>query len=84
LLDHVALMNVLTRNFRPTTYKQLAAEYPCIVVRTDIPLDRENSLDLFQFDPDQCVIDRIYVATVGIACRKISQAFRDARSAVSE
>jgi hypothetical protein len=84
LLDHVALMNVLTRNFRPTTYKQLAAEYPCIVVRTNIALDQENSLDLFQFNPEQCVIDGIYVATVGIACRKISQAFGDVRSVSSK
>jgi hypothetical protein len=84
LLDHVALMNVLTRNFRPTTYKQLAAEYPCIVVRTNVPLDRENSLDLFQFNPDRCVVEGIHVTTVGIACRKISAAFGDVRSAVSE
>ena len=81
LLDHVALMNVMTNNFRPYTYKQLAAEYPCIVVRTNIPLDRENSLDLFQFNPDQCMIEGIYVTTVGIACRRISAAFAGVRSA---
>jgi hypothetical protein len=81
LLDHVALMNVMTRNFRPATYKQLAAEYPCIVVRTNIPLDRENSLDLFEFNPDQCVIQGIYVTTVGIPCRTIVAASGDMRSA---
>lgn len=81
LLDHIAPMNVMTRNFRPYTYRQLAAEYPCIVVRTDVPLDRENSLDLFQFNPDQCVIEGIHVTTVGIRCRTISAAFGDMRSA---
>jgi hypothetical protein len=53
-------MNVMTKNFRPATYQQLAAEYPCIVVRTNIPLDREDSLDLFQFKPDQCMLEGIY------------------------
>jgi hypothetical protein len=53
-------MNVMTKNFRPATYQQLAAEYPCIVVPTNIPLDREDSLDLFQFKPDQCMVEGIY------------------------
>ena len=81
LIDHVALMNVMTRNFRPATYKQLAAEYPCIVVRTNIPLDRENSPDLFEFNPDRCVIEGIHVTTVGIPCRTIVAASVDMRSA---
>jgi hypothetical protein len=81
LLDHNAGMNIMTKDFRRYTYKQLAAEYPCIVVRTDVPLNSENSLDLFQFNPDQCVIEGIYVTTVGIACRGISAAFGDVRSA---
>ncbi len=84
LIDHVALMNVMTRNFRPSTYRQLAAEYPCIVVRTDIPLDRENSLDLFQLNPDQCVIEGIHVTTVGIRCRTILTAFSNVRAAALE
>jgi hypothetical protein len=81
LIDHIALMNVMTRNFRPANYKQLAAEYPCIVIRTNIPLDRENSLDLFEFNPDQCVTEGIYVTTVGIPCRTIIAASGDLRSA---
>jgi hypothetical protein len=81
LLDHNAGMNIMTKDFRRYTYKQLGAEYPCIVVRTDVPLNSENSLDLFQFNPDQCVIEGIYVTTVGIACRGISAAFGDVRSA---
>jgi hypothetical protein len=84
LLDQVTGMNVLTRNFRPTTYTQLAAEYPCIVVRTHVALTPENSLDLFRFNPDHCVIEGIHVTTVGIACRKISAAYDDARSAASK
>ncbi len=84
LIDHIALMNVMTRNFRPATYKELAAEYPCIVVRTNIPLDRENSLDLFEFNPDQCEIAGIYVTTVGIPCRTIAAASGGLRSAASD
>jgi hypothetical protein len=79
LLDHVTGMNVMTKNFRPYTYKQLAAEYPCIVVRTHVPLNPENSLDLFQFNPDHCVIEGIYITTVGIDCRKIVSVFNSAR-----
>jgi hypothetical protein len=84
LLDLVIGMNVMTRNFRPTTYTQLAAEFPCIVVRTHVALTLENSLDLFRFNPDHCVIEGIHVTTVGLDCRKISAAYDGARSAASK
>src|ERR1700737_1142523 len=34
LLDHNFYRNLLIKNFRPYGYAQLAAEFPCIVVRT--------------------------------------------------
>ena len=84
-VTRVAEVCEMLREYRATyTYKQLAAEYPCIVVRTDVALNSENSLDLFQFNPGHCVIAGIHVTTVGIACRSIAAAFGDVRSAALE
>jgi len=43
LLDHNFLFAILLlKNFHPYSYAQLAAEYPCIVVRTPLQLNTQN------------------------------------------
>jgi hypothetical protein len=74
LLDHSYYRNGLLKNFHPFSYAQLAAEYPCVVVRTAPELDAKNSLGLLELNPDHCRVEGIQVYTVGIACEKIARA----------
>ncbi len=78
LLDQSDYSRVLTRNFRPHSYAKLAAEFPCIIVRTRGELNGENSSGLLELNPDHCVIGHIHVYAVGIACMKIQRAFSGA------
>jgi hypothetical protein len=73
LLDHSAM---LMKNFHPYGYRQLAAEYPCIVVRNMRELDQKTSLGLLELNPEHCVVENIHVYTVGIACEKIRHAYQ--------
>ncbi len=75
LLDQSDYSPVLTRNFRPHSYAKLAAEYPCIVVRTQRELNGGNSSGLLELNPDHCVIGHTHVYAVGIACAKIQRTF---------
>ena len=68
LLDHSFYHHLLTRNFRPHSYAQLAAEYPCIVVRTGSELDATTSSGLLELPPEHCLVEGVQVYTVGIAC----------------
>jgi hypothetical protein len=71
LLDHNFYRNVLLKNFHTISYAQLAAEYPCIVVRTSRELDAKTSIGLLELKPDHCSVEGIHVYTVGIACEKL-------------
>jgi hypothetical protein len=71
LLDHNFYRNLLLKNFHPYSYAQLAAEYPCIVVRTFLELNAKTSNGLLDLKPDHCSVVGIHVYTVGIACEKI-------------
>lgn len=75
LLDQNIYTNRLAKNFRPYAYANLAAEYPCIVVRSNFELNDENSTRLLDLDPDHCVIEGIHVYAVGTSCMKIQRAF---------
>lgn len=76
LLDHSSYYDgQLQKNLLPYSYPQLVAEYPCIVVRTYLPLDAATSLGLLELNPDYCVIEGINVYTVGIACEKIRNVY---------
>jgi hypothetical protein len=76
LLDHDSYYNgQLLKNFLPYTYPQLAAEYPCIVVRVPAELNATTSLGLLELGPDRCEVDGIQVYTVGIACEKIRSTY---------
>jgi hypothetical protein len=77
LLDHNFYRNLLLKNFHPYSYKQLAAEYPCFVVRTALELNEKTSNGLLDLNPDHCLVERIQVYTVGIACEKVRRAMRD-------
>jgi hypothetical protein len=77
LLDHSFYRNLLLKNFHPYSYKQLAAEYPCIVVRTFLELDAKTSNGLLELNPDHCLVEGIQVYTVGIACERISRAVKN-------
>jgi len=74
LLDHSFYRNLLLKNFHPFGYAQLAAEYPCIVVRTFPELNAGTSYGLLELKPDHCLVEGIQVYTVGIACEKIRSA----------
>lgn len=76
LLDQSDYSRVLARNFRPHTYAKLAAEYPCIIVRTHKELNDGNSSGLLELNPDHCVIGYIHVYAVGIACTGIQGVFQ--------
>jgi hypothetical protein len=78
LLDQSDYSPVLARNFRPHTYAKLAAEYPCIIVRTQKELNGGNSSGLLELNPDHCVVGQIHVYAVGISCMKIQRAFSGA------
>jgi hypothetical protein len=75
LLDHNVYSPYLAKNFRPYTYKKLAVEYPCMVVRTAKLLDVENSHGLLELGPQHCVVEGVQVYTLGIACEKIGNAY---------
>jgi hypothetical protein len=76
LLDHSSyLLGQLRKNFLPFSYPQLAAQYPCIVVRTSQPLNAATSLGLLELQPDYCLVDGISVYAIGIACEKIRSAY---------
>jgi hypothetical protein len=74
LLDHNFYRNLLTRDFQPYSYARLAADYPCIVVRTSRELNAKTSAGLLERNPDHCVVDGIQVYTLGIACETIRRA----------
>jgi hypothetical protein len=74
LLDHDFYRNLLTRDFQPYSYARLAADYPCIVVRTSRELNAKTSAGLLERNPDHCVVDGIQVYTLGIACETIRRA----------
>lgn len=75
LLDQSNYNRILARNFLPYTYAKLAAEYPCIIVRTQMELNGENSIGLLELNPDHCRIGLIHVYAVGIACAKVQRVF---------
>jgi hypothetical protein len=74
LLDHNFYRNLLLKNFHPYSYAQLAAEYPCIVVRTSLELNAKTSNGLLELKPEHCSVEGIQVYTVGLACEKIQRA----------
>jgi hypothetical protein len=77
LLDHNFYRNLLLKNFHPYSYAQLAAEYPCIVVRTSRELNAKTSNGLLELKPDHCSVEGIQIYTVGLACEKIRRATQD-------
>ncbi|AWM01141.2 hypothetical protein [Bradyrhizobium amphicarpaeae] len=79
LLDHNGYTHVLKQNFRPDSYARLGADYPCIIVRSAVVLDAENSIGLLALNPDHCVIEGIHVYTVGLACAKVRGSFLEQR-----
>jgi hypothetical protein len=74
LLDHNVYSPYVAKNFRPYTYKKLALEYPCIVVRT-AKLLVKSSHGLLEMDPDHCVVEGVQVYTLGIKCERIRTAY---------
>jgi hypothetical protein len=74
MLDHKIGRDLLYKNFHLTTYAALAREYPCIVLRSDRQLAPTSPADLAGLNPDHCMVGRVHVYTVGIACEKIQQA----------
>lgn len=74
LLDHNFYRNLLTRDFQPYSYARLAADYPCIVVRTSKELNARTSAGLLERNPDHCVVEGIQVYTLGIACEAVRRA----------
>jgi hypothetical protein len=74
LLDHNFYRNLLVKNFHPYSYSRLAAEYPCIVVRTYLELNDKTSNGLLALNPERCLVEGIHVYTVGIACAHIARA----------
>jgi hypothetical protein len=75
LLDQDFYTHVLAKNFRPYTYAKLAGEYPCIIVRTNIELNGENSVGLMELNPEHCVIEGVHVYAIGMACAKVQRVF---------
>ncbi|MET4798986.1 hypothetical protein [Bradyrhizobium sp. LB11.1] len=75
LLDHNTYTHVLKNNFRATSYAKLAADYPCIIVRSPWELSEETSIGLLTLNPDHCVIEGIRVYTVGLAFAKVQSSF---------
>ena len=74
LLNYNSYGDVLSRNFQPYSFRQLAAEYPCVVVRAARELDPSTSIWLGDLCPDHCVVEGVQVYAVGIACEKIRRA----------
>ena len=81
LLDHSFYRNVLLKNFHEYSYRKLAAEYPCIVVRTRDPLNAKSSAGLLELKPEHCTVEGINVYTLGIACAKIGEGYASALAA---
>jgi len=79
LLDHNSYTHVLKNNFRPYSYAKLGTDDPCIIVRSAVVLDAENSIGLLALNPDHCVIDWTHVYTVGLACAKVRSSFLEQR-----
>jgi len=79
LLDHNTYTHVLKKNFRTYSYAKLAADYPCIIVRSAVALDDENSIGLLALRPDHCVIEGIQIYTVGLACAQVQGSFQAKR-----
>lgn len=77
LLDHSYYRHLLLKNLLPYSYAKLAAEYPCIVVRTSEKLNAKTSAGLLELKPEHCVVEGIQVYTVGIACAKIKDAMQN-------
>jgi hypothetical protein len=76
LLDHSSYYRgQLRKNFLAYSYPELAAEYPCIVVRAYLELGAATSLGLLDLNPDHCLVEDIHLYTVGIACEKIRSAY---------
>lgn len=75
LLDHNTYTHVLKSNFRTASYAKLAADYPCIVVRSPWELNEETGIGLLALNPDHCVIEGIHVYSVGLACAKVRENF---------
>jgi hypothetical protein len=67
----------LSRIFHPYGYAQLAAEYPCIVVRAFLELNAKTSNGLLELKPEHCSVEGIQVYTVGIACEIIRRAVQN-------
>jgi len=76
LLDHNFYRNLLLKNFHSYSYKQLAAEYPCIVVRTFLELNPKTSNGLLELNPERWLVEGIHVYSIGIACEKIRHALQ--------
>jgi hypothetical protein len=74
VLDQRVEINLLEKNFKPYSYPELAAEYPCIVVRSIEPLN--GPADFLAMNPDHCAVAGIEVYTTGIACTTIRDAFQ--------
>jgi hypothetical protein len=62
----------LYRNFHRYSYKQLAADYPCIVVRSSVSDGFPD--DFVKLNPDHCTVNWVHIYTVGIACQDIQRA----------
>src|SRR5258705_334572 len=60
LLDHNFYRNLLLKNFHPYSYAQLAAEHPCIVVRTSLELNTKTSNGLLELKPDHCARSMVF------------------------
>ena len=58
---------------------KLAADVPCIVVRSPWELTEETSIGLLALKPDHCEIAGIHVYTVGLACAKVQGEFAAGR-----
>lgn len=75
LLDHSFYRNGLFRNFHAYSYAKLAADYPCVVVRTAQPLNEKSSAGLLELRPEHCMVEAVNVYTLGIACAKIREGY---------
>lgn len=74
LLDYNFYRDLLSRNFRPHSFKRLAGEYPCIVVRSAAELNVNTSRWLLELHPDHCSIEGVQLYTVGVPCEKVQRA----------
>jgi hypothetical protein len=74
----------LRKDLLPYSYPQLAAEYPCIVVRTYVKLNATTSLGLLEMNPQYCEIERIHIYTVGIDCAAVENAYAKLKLAPDE